>query len=322
MNKKILENLSSILEMPDAEFENEYRKIAFELTKEIFGNKAFISGILALGNYCVHDCTYCGLRSENNINRFRLDNNQLKQGVDYIESLGIKRLFLISGEDPARDPLDIINILEYASGKGFYISLGAGVFSKELMKDFFKAGANEFCLKFETVNRSLFKKTKPSTDFDERIRCLNNAVEIGYSIATGSIIGLEGQTKEDIIADFKYTLTFNPSWIPIVPYLPAPGTPMAENNPPGDISITLKLISLFRLMMPETLITGGQPRKNSKLGFADPAGNAAAINHGANIFFIDATPAVVREDFSIVGGRALAAWDNLNKILTDNSLEF
>ncbi len=321
MKNDIIENLETILNLSDIDFENEYRKPAFEETGKLFGNKVFLTGILALGNYCVNDCLYCGLRSKNPVPRFRLTYEQLENGVDYLENLGIKRLFLISGEDPLRKIEEITNIIGYAAGKGFYITIGAGVFPKEILKLFYNAGASEYCLKFETASRELFRKVKPSADYDQRIRCINEAAETGFKIATGGIVGLEGQRTEDIIVDFKYTLTFNPAWIPIVPYLPAPGTPMAVNNPPGDIDLTLRLISLFRLLLPKTLITAGQPGKNSKLGFADPAGNTAAIKAGANIFFIDATPEIVRKDFSIVGGRALAAYDNIIKIISDNGLE-
>ena len=322
MKDRIITELEDILKMPEQDFDLHYRSAAFKQTKSTFGGKGFVTGILGLGNYCVNDCTYCGLRLESPVNRFRLDHEQLVKGVDYLDSLGIKRLLLISGEDPKRESSEIVRIIEYASDKGFYISLGAGVFSEDDIESFKAAGLNEFCLKFETSNRDIFKKVKPSTDYDARIKCLNTAVNLGLNVATGSIIGLAGQSLADIIADFKYTLTFNPSWIPIVPYLPAPGTPMAETTPPGDIDLTLRLISLFRLMLPETLITAGQPRKGSQLGFADPEGNAAAVKSGANSFFIDATPAAVREDFSIVGGRALAGWENLQKIFTDNGLAF
>ncbi len=321
MKNKIIQGLDEILKMPEEQFNKEYRIPAFEKKQELFGQGAYLTGVLALGNYCVNSCRYCGLRAESDVKRFRLSKQQLRNGIDYLESLGLNRVFLISGEDPKHDLDEINEIIAYAFKKDFYVTIGAGVFTKEEVKQLYDSGAREFCLKFETSNRTLFKAVKPRSDFDARIKCINHAVEAGFDIATGSIIGLENESFEDIVNDFKYTLTFNPSWIPMVPYLPAPGTPMAETTPPGDIELTLRLISLYRLMLPESRITAGQPAKGSKLGFADPAGNAAAVSAGANSFFIDATPAVVREDFSIVGGRALAAFENIKTIFRDNDLK-
>jgi len=320
MRNKILDNLAEILNLEYKLFSDTYGQKAREARADVYGNGVFLTGILALSNYCVNDCLYCGLRSSSNVNRFRLDLAQLKTGVDYLSSLKINRILLISGEDSGYNPDDITRIISYAAEKGFYVTVGAGIFSDDRLKEFYKAGAREFCLKFESSNRELFRKVKPSSDFDERIKCLNSAAGAGYSIATGGIVGLEGQSLEDIINDIKYTLTFNPGWIPIVPYLPAPGTPMAETTKMGDVELTLKVISLFRLLLEDTKITAGQPAAGSKLGFADPAGNAAALSAGANIFFVDATPAAVREDFSIVGGRALAAHDNILKIIEDNGM--
>ena len=78
MKEYILNNLKDILTLPEEVFEIEYRKKAFELRREIFGDTAFLTGILALGNICVNDCTYCGLRSESPVNRFRLDEDRLE----------------------------------------------------------------------------------------------------------------------------------------------------------------------------------------------------------------------------------------------------
>ena len=320
MKKEILENLGSILKLPQAEFDRRYRSEALKQSRKSFGKNAFLTGILALGNYCVNDCTYCGLRSDSSVDRFRLGAAQLKEGIDYLYSIGLKRLFLISGEDPSVEIDMLIKTVHYASEKGMFITIGAGVFPLSVLKELFSAGAGELCLKFETANRELFRKIKPSSDFDERIKCIHNAAEVGFKIATGNIIGLEGQSFEDLLVDFKYTLSFSPSWIPLVPYLPAPGTPMAIINPPGDIDLTLRFIALYRLMLEKTLITAGQPRKGSKLGFADPEGTSAAVKSGANIFFVDATPAAVKKDFSIVGGRNLAAYENVMKIIKDNNM--
>ena len=165
MKNKIIDQLEEILELPGQEFDKMYRKPAFQKTKEVFGSKAFLTGILALGNYCINDCRYCGLRSESSAKRFRLTPAQLKAGVDYLESMNIKRLFLISGEDPNRSFNEITDIISYARAKGFYISIGAGVFGKPQLEELYRAGAQEFCMKFETSNRKIFRKVKPSSDF-------------------------------------------------------------------------------------------------------------------------------------------------------------
>jgi biotin synthase len=110
-------------------------------------------------------------------------------------------------------------------------------------------------------------------------------------------------------------------WAPVVPYLPAPGTPMAATTPMGDVALLMREISILRILMPHAIITGGQPRQGSTLGFADPGGNRDALASGANILFVDITPHALRRDFQITPGRILPGVSHVDSLLAGAGLE-
>jgi biotin synthase len=145
--------------------------------------------------------------------------------------------------------------------------------------------------------------------------CIRAVTPLGMELGSGNIIGLAGQTIDDLVNDIILMRQLDIAWAPIVPYLPAPGTPMAETTPMGDVSLLLREIAILRLLMPRTIITAGQPKQGSKLGFADPEGNRDALGAGANILFVDITPHAMRRDFQITPGRILPGVSHIDTLL-------
>ncbi len=315
-------NLKALLEMDDESFEAEVTSIAREITKREFHGGVYVSGLLAISNYCRNNCTYCGLRMSNgDVPRFRLSLNDINDVTDHLSESGLDRIFFVSGEDPGFSVDDIFALTAHASEIGLHVTLGLGIYPENALREMCDAGADCYTLKFETSNREMFGKIKPTADFDQRLDCIINIKPAGMELGSGNIVGLEGQTIDDIAGDIFLMHELEIDWAPVVPYLPAPGTPMAESTPMGDVSLTLRELSLLRVIMPEVIITAGQPSRGSKLGFADPDGNRDALNAGANILFVDVTPHAVRKDFDITPGRILPGLTQIEKLLESMGLE-
>nr|PIE04166.1 MAG: hypothetical protein CSA76_05610 [Spirochaetales bacterium] len=111
--------------------------------------------------------------------------------------------------------------------------------------------------------------------------------ESGMQLASGGIIDYPGQTLQMLAEDIHLTWKLNVSWVPIIPYLPVPGTPLAEEGGMGSLDLCLRTISILRLLLPDTHINAQQPGKDPKLGLTNPEGNAKALNAGADILFLD-----------------------------------
>lgn len=99
------------------------------------------------------------------------------------------------------------------------------------------------------------------------MHCLNDLKDIGYQVGCGFIVGLPGQTSEHLAKDLKYIEEFQPHMVDISPFLPQPGTPLADEKP-GDPELVSCLLSIIRLIRPNVLLM---------------ASNEAGILAGANV---------------------------------------
>ncbi len=314
-------DIRTLLESPLEVFD-ELRASAREITRREFGNEIPVSGLLAFSNICVNDCTYCGLRVSNTaLPRMRLPVDDIRRAIDRFRETGLHRVFLISGEDRAYSTDDIAEATAYAKSLGFHVTLGLGEFPEASLRVFRDAGCDCYTLKYETSNREMFARCKPTSDYDARMACIRAVKPLGMELGSGNIVGLEGQTMEDLVNDILLMRELEIDWAPVVPYMPAPGTPMAATTPMGDVSFLLREIAILRLLMPRTIITAGQPSQGSKLGFADPEGNRDALAAGANIFFVDITPHAMRRDFQITPGRILPGVARIDELLGEMGLE-
>ncbi len=301
---------------------DETRAMAREITRREFGNEIFVCGLLAFSNICINDCTYCGLRISNSaLPRMRLPADDIGRAIERFRETGLDRVFLVSGEDRTYSVEDIAVVTAFAKSLGFHVTLGLGEYPEEDLRSFREAGCDCYTLKFETSSRKMFRRCKPTSDYDGRLACIRSVKPLGMELGSGNIVGLEGQAIDDLVNDILLMRELGIDWAPVVPYLPAPGTPMAETTPMGDVSLLLREIAVLRIMNPRVIITAGQPRQGSNLGFADPDGNRDALSTGANILFVDITPHALRRDFQITPGRILPGVSHVDNLLESMGLE-
>jgi len=304
------------------EFRMKYYQEAVGNRQRYFGNRVAVSGLLAVSNYCRNSCEYCGLRMPNDkIPRFRLSLGEMKKSIQGILDHGIRRIFLISGEDPRMSMNDVLETIEYAAEQGLSVMLGLGVQPRSMYLSMRNAGAEMYALKFESSNTGIFESVKPDITMDERMEAIRDIRNAGMKLGSGNIIGLPGESVDDIARDILLMNDLKVDWAPVVPYLPSPNTPLGATQPMGSVDLLLKEIALLRKMIPDTLITAGQPSQDSKLGFADPKGTRDAIDAGANLLFIDLTPAQKKENFAVTQNRFLPRLEEIDRLLVNIGLE-
>ncbi len=220
-------------------------------------------------------------------------------------------------------------IIEEAAKSGIEVLAAFGEFPGEVYREFKKAGLTGYALKFETSNEKLYREIKPGKELKTRLKAMEAIRTAEIGLATGSIIGLAGQNETIREQDRMLTLQWDPFWVPIVPYLPVPGTPMAstDNRPETAeaVRLTLEEIRHLRRLLPHTLITANQPsltaaEEGRPLSFADLEGRQAALKAGANFLFWDATPAARRGDLQITENRKLPDWQEVRSLLNENTV--
>jgi 2-iminoacetate synthase len=83
-------------------------KSAKKIKEKIYGNRIVLFAPLYLSNYCVNNCKYCGYKCTNKIDRLQLSQEQLREEIIALESMGHKRLLLEVGEDDEKCPIDYV----------------------------------------------------------------------------------------------------------------------------------------------------------------------------------------------------------------------
>ena len=112
------------------------------------------------------------------------------------------------------------------------------------------------------------------------------------------MVGSPGQTVDHLVEDIQFIERFQPEMIGIGPFIPHADTAFA-NHPSGSIDMTLKLISIFRLIHPSALIPA-----TTALATLSPDGRERGILAGANVVMPNLSPSSVREKYSLYNNKA------------------
>ena len=112
------------------------------------------------------------------------------------------------------------------------------------------------------------------------------------------MIGVKGQTLDNIVEDLKLIEKMQPEMVGIGPFLPHKATPLGE-EPAGDLNLTLATVAIVRLMLPEALIPA-----TTALATLTPRGRLEGILSGANVVMPNLSPSDVRAKYAIYENKA------------------
>ena len=260
------------------------------------GNSCCIHGIIEFSNNCVKDCYYCGLRCENEETpRYSMDIDEVIDAADdAVNKNAFKALVLQSGEDPSYTTEALVKMIRGIRERcDVLLFVSVGERSLECYKKMYEAGARGVLLRFETSNPELYKRLHKKSSHVERTRLLESLEDIGYIIATGSLIGLPFQTKKDIVEDILYAKKIGPEMYSFGPFLPNPNTPLADEEP-LKLTELLKVLSVLRLAIPEARIL-----VTTAMETLFPDDVKTIILSGAKSMMINVTPLKYRHFYSL-----------------------
>ena len=296
------EEYRSLLLCQDTEINGYLQQKAQQTTIVRFGHEVFIRGLIEISNRCRNNCLYCGIRKGNTmVSRYALSRETILRCCREGYTLGFRTFVLQGGEDASQTD-DWITETVASIRREFpdcAITLSLGEKSKEAYRRFFEAGANRYLLRHETFNEIHYRELHPSEmSRDNRLQCLQWLKDIGYQTGTGIMVGSPGQTINHLVEDLLFIERFRPEMIGIGPFIPHTDTPFA-NEPAGSIELTLKLLSIFRLMHPSALIPA-----TTALASLSPDGRERGILAGANVVMPNLSPSSVREKYSLYNHKA------------------
>lgn len=297
MNNRDLpdDELTGLLETSEAD--NMLFSAADKVRRNIYGNDVYIRGLIEFTNYCKNNCYYCGIRCGNqNAVRYRLDKEEILSCCNEGYSLGFRTFVLQGGEDPFYSDKLICEIVSEIRTKfpDCAITLSLGEKSKESYLAYYNAGANRYLLRHETANEAHYQKLHPDNmSLKKRKECLFHLKEIGYQVGSGFMVGSPYQTTENLITDLRFLQKLQPDMIGIGPYITHEETPFAGFKN-GSVELTLRLISILRLMFPHALIPS-----TTALGTIHPQGRELGLKAGANVVMPNLSPVRVRKLYEL-----------------------
>lgn len=295
-------DLIYLLSSSDADTIQYLHQKAREVTLEIFQNKIYLRGLIELTNYCHNNCFYCGIRKDNKeVSRYRLSHEEVLECCREGYDLGFRTFVLQGGEDPRQTTPWIESLVRdiRTTFPECAITLSLGEKSYDSYLKFYKAGANRYLLRHETFDSAHYSSLHPSTmSHSRRQQCLMSLKEIGYQTGTGIMVGSPGQTVEHLLQDIRFIERFKPEMIGIGPFIPHHATPFSGEKA-GSVDMTLRLLSICRLMLPHALIPA-----TTALASLPGEGRLGGILAGANVIMPNLSPASLRKEYSLYDNKA------------------
>lgn len=265
--------------------------------EKIYGKKVYIRGLIEFTNYCRNNCYYCGIRRDNGkAQRYRLTHEEILACCAAGYQLGF-RTFVLQGGDDSYFTDDRLTELIRAIKKSHpdcAVTLSVGERERYSYERLFEAGADRYLLRHETADKTHYESLHPAElSHEHRLQCLRDLKAIGYQVGCGMMIGSPGQTTEHLIKDLRLLQELQPEMVGIGPFIPQHDTPLA-NSQAGTAELTLKLLSIIRLLLPQVLLPA-----TTALGTIDPQGREKGLLAGANVLMPNLSPVAVREKYAL-----------------------
>jgi biotin synthase len=268
------------------------------------GDEVFLRGLIEFSNYCGRLCHYCGLRADNRqLQRYRMSADEIMACTRQAVEFGYGTVVLQSGEDYAMSVTWMSGLIRRIKAETpLAVTLSLGERSEEEQLAWRQAGADRYLLRFETSNEELYRRIHPPIAGrpGDRIAMLRRLRRLGYEVGSGVMIGIPGQTYEDLANDLELFRELDLDMIGVGPFLPHPGTPLGGSDEPtpapdGEQApnselMTYKMVALVRLMCPMTNI----PSTTALATLNRESGRELGLCRGANIIMPNLTPASYR----------------------------
>lgn len=275
-----------------------FRAAAVETRNSTRGTTVTLRAIIEYSNRCKRTCKYCGLNARNiALERYRMTEDEITETAEQAVKAGYRSIVLQGGEDDYYDTDRMSSIIERIARLGVLITLSSGELPDNQYKRYYAAGARRYLLKHETANAKLYARLHGEGALESRIDRLMSLKRIGYDIGSGFMIGLPGQTMDDIADDIELCARLDADMVGIGTFIPHEGTVLADKKS-GSADLTLRAVALTRLIMPDINIPS-----TTSLGVA---GNDAyiALDYGADVIMRKVTPSKYRKLYQIYSAPA------------------
>lgn len=299
-------DMAGLLSLHDkSEVRRLYNK-AYAVKRECVGTTVYFRGLIEISNLCEKNCYYCGIRRENGgVERYMMDETDILDAAGEAWKWGYGSVVLQSGEISGDHHARFIERIILKIKKLFHgelgITLSLGEQDEDAYRRWRQAGAHRYLLRIETSDRRLYSTLHPEDhSYDRRIECLSLLKTIGYQVGTGVMIGLPGQTVEQLAQDILFYKRIDADMIGMGPYIPHHGTPLAKSMPDFDnvkaeqLDLSLRMIAVTRIVLRDVNIAA-----TTALQAIGDSGRELGLKAGANVIMPNITPLACRVQYEL-----------------------
>ncbi len=277
-----------------------------KIKEKIFGKRIWFRGLIEFSNICRNNCAYCGIRKSNKKpERFQMSWKEILACLKFIQKANYGSVAYQSGEltaDLFKDYLLKIVQLTHQKFPKLGITISCGEQDLEFLRALKKAGATRYLLRIETSNPRLYAKLHPQEmSWPKRFQCLQDLQKLDYQVGTGVMIGLPGQTIEDLIGDLHFFVENEFDMFGVGPYVIHQDTPLSKNlkvqhwwrqNKKRNFSVFLNFLAVLRILRPEVNIAAA-----TAADVFDPLGRIKVLQIAGNVIIPSITPKDYRDKY-------------------------
>ena len=289
--------------------------------REHVGDEVHLRGLIEISNHCVRQCGYCGLRAgRRDLQRYRMTASKILACARRAVEFGYGTVVLQAGEDYRLTGPWVADVVRHIKAETpLAVTLSLGERADEELALWRVGGADRYLLRFETSNAELYRRIHPPrrpTDdtagqdppWHTRVKILRRLRELGYEIGSGVMIGIPGQTFDDLARDIELFRELDLDMIGVGPYIAHSETPLGRDPPasggadqvPNTEAMTYKVVALARLVCPGANIPSTTALATLNLA----AGRELGLSRGANVVMPNLTPVEYRALYEIYPAKA------------------
>ena len=288
---------------------------ADQTRRQHVGDEVHLRGLIEISNHCLRQCHYCGLRAGNpDITRYRMTTDEIVACARQAQAFGYGTVVLQAGEDEGLTLQGVAStIRRIKTEASVAVTLSLGERDAEELAAWREAGADRYLLRFETSNSDLVLRMHPPRGKGRpaRMEVLRRLGQIGYEVGSGVMIGIPGQSYDDLASDLELFRELDLDMIGVGPFIAHPATPFgspdgvqnglpAGRQVPATELMTYKMVALSRLVCPDANI----PSTTALATLNIETGRELGLQRGANIVMPNLTPPEYRVHYEIYPAKA------------------
>lgn len=255
-----------------------------------------VRSVIEISNICQQGCNFCniGQRSDQ---RYTISREAFVEMASFLYAKGRRYLLIQSGENSSQKFVDHVTDCVGSLKNRFpdmTMILCLGNLPESHYRQLKEAGAESYILKFETSNALLYHELKPRDTLERRLSCIESLLRVGFKVGSGDMVGLPGQTRDDLINDLLLLGKYDLSMQSCTVFIPGESSKYCK-EPMGDLDLTLNMLAVMRIMYPHRLMP-----TTSSLEKPRHDGQYLGLMAGANtVTYHDGTPEELKHLFPI-----------------------